>query len=596
MITEYIKKQGYFLFDGAFGTYYAQKYEDDQEPCELANLYHPQRVANIHREYIEAGADAVKTNTFSANEQQLECSWDIIRRLLQEGYRIAKNAAQDQVLVFADIGPIMEQKNVSLFTQYKRIIDVFLEEGADCFLFETLLNTHALHEVSAYIKKRCPNATIVVSFAVTADGYSRQGIAMSRLLQDCFANDDVDACGLNCVCGPMHMKRLLDTIDKTKKPILIMPNAGYPTILANRTYFRDSSTYFAKEMKQILEKGAALLGGCCGTTPVYIRKLKDALQERKEQMEAVIQSVPAQKKVNRRDCNPLRRKLQKKQPVIAVEFDPPANCEIERFLNNAEFLKEAGVDAITIADCPIARARVDSSLLACKLHRELDLEVIPHMTCRDRNINATKALLFGLQIEGIRNVLVVTGDPIPSEDRQEVKGVFNFNSQILAGYIRDLSETMFSEPFMIFAALNLNAVNFEAELMKAKRKVEQGVEGFLTQPIHSHQALANLRRANAELDAYLLGGVLPIVSHRNAVYMNNEISGIEVDEEIVSLYEGTTREEAQRLAVTISCQSVDEMRPYVDGYYLITPFNRVEIIADIVAHLHRQEEDASKKR
>lgn len=279
-----------------------------------------------------------------------------------------------------------------------------------------------------------------------------------------------------------------------------------------------------------------------------------------------------------------------------MEFDPPANCEIERFLNNAEFLKEAGVDAITIADCPIARARVDSSLLACKLHRELDLEVIPHMTCRDRNINATKALLFGLQIEGIRNVLVVTGDPIPSEDRQEVKGVFNFNSQILAGYIRDLNETMFSEPFMIFAALNLNAVNFEAELMKAKRKVEQGVEGFLTQPIHSHQALANLRRAHAELDAYLLGGVLPIVSHRNAVYMNNEISGIEVDEEIVSLYEGTTREEAQRLAVTISCQSVDEMRPYVDGYYLITPFNRVEIIADIVAHLHRQEEDASKKR
>ena len=142
-----------------------------------------------------------------------------------------------------------------------------------------------------------------------------------------------------------------------------------------------------------------------------------------------------------------------------MEFDPPANCEIERFLNNAEFLKEAGVDAITIADCPIARARVDSSLLACKLHRELDLEVIPHMTCRDRNINATKALLFGLQIEGIRNVLVVTGDPIPSEDRQEVKGVFNFNSQILAGYIRDLNKTMFSEPFMIFAALNLNAVN-----------------------------------------------------------------------------------------------------------------------------------------
>ena len=587
MIENYLNTQGYMLFDGAFGTYYAQRYAEDQKPCEMANLNHPKRVAAIHQEYIEAGADAIKTNTFSANEQHLECSWEMIRRILQEGYRIAKEAAKDKVKVFADIGPIMEQKNVSLAQQYQQIVDVFLAEGADCFLFETLLNTQELHAVTSYIKEQCPQACIIVSFVVTADGYSRQGIAMSRLLQDCLADEHVDACGLNCVCGPMHMKRLLDSIDRTQKPILIMPNAGYPTILANRTYFRDSSTYFAKEMREIWQKGARLLGGCCGTTPVYIQKTREALQEHK-----IIQKVqqPAQEtqRIPQEDHNPLRRKLQRKQPVIAVEFDPPANCEIERFMNHVEFLKEAGVDAVTIADCPIARARVDSSLIACKLHRELGLDVIPHMTCRDRNINATKALLFGLQIEGIRNVLVVTGDPIPSEDRQEVKGVFNFNSQILAGYIRDLNETMFTSPFMVFGALNLNAVNFEAELAKAKRKVTQGMEGFLTQPVHSRQALFNLKRARKELQAYILGGVLPIVSHRNAVYMNNEISGIEVDEEIVAMYEGTTRKEAQKLAVDISCKTMDEMRPYIDGYYLITPFNRVEIIADMITYIHKQ--------
>lgn len=587
MIENYLNTQGYMLFDGAFGTYYAQRYAEEQEPCEMANLKHPQRVAAIHREYIEAGADAIKTNTFSANEQQLECSWEMIQQILQEGYRIAKETAGDRVKVFADIGPIMEQKNVSLAQQYQRIADVFLAEGAECFLFETLLNTRELHAVSAYIKQRCPSACIIVSFAVTADGYSRQGIAMHQLLQDCLTDEHVDACGLNCVCGPMHMKRLLDSIDRSKKPILIMPNAGYPTILANRTYFRDSSTYFAKEMQEIWKKGARLLGGCCGTTPVYIQKTKEALQE-----QTIVQKTlqPAQQtdKIVREDHNPLRKKLQKRQQIIAVEFDPPANCEIERFMNNAEFLKEAGVDAVTIADCPIARARVDSSLMACKLHRELGLEVIPHMTCRDRNINATKALLFGLQIEGIRNVLVVTGDPIPSEDRQEIKGVFNFNSQLLAGYIRDLNETMFREPFLIFGALNLNAVNFEAELAKAKRKVAQGMEGFLTQPVHSRQALINLKRAREELQAYLLGGVLPIVSHRNAVYMNNEISGIEVDDEIIDLYEGTTRAEAQKLAVAISCKTMDEMRPYIDGYYLITPFHRVEIIADLMKHIHKQ--------
>lgn len=586
MIEEYLNTQGYMLFDGAFGTYYAQCYAEEQEPCEMANLKHPQRVAAIHREYIEAGADAIKTNTFSANEQQLECSWEMIQQILQEGYRIAKETAENRVKVFADIGPIMEQKNVSLAQQYQRIADVFLAEGAECFLFETLLNTRELHAVSAYIKQRCPSACIIVSFAVTADGYSRQGIAMHQLLQDCLADEHVDACGLNCVCGPMHMKRLLDSIDRSKKPILIMPNAGYPTILANRTYFRDSSTYFAKEMQEIWKKGARLLGGCCGTTPVYIQKTKEALQEQTI-VQKTLQPVQQTDKIVREDHNPLRKKLQKRQRIIAVEFDPPANCEIERFMNNAEFLKEAGVDAVTIADCPIARARVDSSLMACKLHRELGLEVIPHMTCRDRNINATKALLFGLQIEGIRNVLVVTGDPIPSEDRQEIKGVFNFNSQLLAGYIRDLNETMFREPFLIFGALNLNAVNFDAELAKAKRKVAQGMEGFLTQPVHSRQALINLKRAREELQAYLLGGVLPIVSHRNAVYMNNEISGIEVDDEIIDLYEGTTRVEAQKLAVAISCKTMDEMRPYIDGYYLITPFHRVEIIADLMKHIHK---------
>lgn len=281
----------------------------------------------------------------------------------------------------------------------------------------------------------------------------------------------------------------------------------------------------------------------------------------------------------------MRKKLERKETVIAVEFDPPLDCRIDRFMNNAQFLKEQGVDAITIADCPIARARVDSSLLACKLHREMDLEVIPHMTCRDRNINATKALLFGLEIEDIHNVLVVTGDPIPAADRQEVKGVFNFNSQILAGYIKDLNETVFPHPFLIFGALNVNAINFDQELKKAKQKITQGIQAFLTQPVHSHQALQNLKRAHQELDAWMLGGIMPIVSHRNAQYMNNEISGIEVDQALIDLYVDKSREEAAELAVSTSIAIVEAMKEDVDGFYLITPFNRVEIIQQIVAHI-----------
>lgn len=212
------------------------------------------------------------------------------------------------------------------------------------------------------------------------------------------------------------------------------------------------------------------------------------------------------------------------------------------------------------------------------------------MTCRDRNINATKALLFGLNIEDIYNVLVVTGDPIPAADRQEVKGVFSFNSQLLAGYIRDLNETTFPHPFLIFGALNVNAANFKQELLKAKQKIQQGVQAFLTQPIHSAKGLQNLQQAHRELDAWILGGVMPIVSYRNALYMKNEIAGIEVDDAILSRYEHKNREEAAVLAVTIAKATIDEMVSFVDGFYLITPFHRVEIMQQIIAHIQQMDD------
>lgn len=579
----YLEEYEELLFDGAFGTYYASLF-DTEEACELANIHYPERVYKIHKEYIEAGANAIRTNTFSANEQQLECNRDSIHEILKKGYTIACQAAKDHdTMVFADIGPIVEQRNVSLFSQYKELVDVFLNEGAENFLFETLYSNQMMKELSAYIKTQCPNAIIIVSFAVTADGYTRQGIPLRKIIQECENDQNIDAFGLNCVCGPMHMNRLLNEFNLLEHTIIIMPNAGYPTVMANRTYFHDNSDYFAQEMAKIRKHGAKILGGCCGTTPTFIKKMKQAFYTLDDR-EFVVQNEVS-KPMDKPDRNPLRKKLREHQPIIAVEFDPPANCDIKRFMYNAQYLREQGIDAITIADCPIARARADSSLLACKLHRELDMNVIPHMTCRDRNINATKALLYGLSIEGIQNVLVVTGDPIPAEDRTEVKGVFNFNSQILAGYIQNLNRTVFSNPFMIFGALNVNAVNFKMELIKAKQKIEQGVEGFLTQPVLSKRALDNMKLAHETLDAFLLGGIMPIVSHRNAVFMDNEISGIDVDAHYIAMYEDKTREEAAELAVSISCDIVNQLQPYVDGYYVITPFNRVEIIGEIVSHI-----------
>ena len=273
--------------------------------------------------------------------------------------------------------------------------------------------------------------------------------------------------------------------------------------------------------------------------------------------------------------------------VIAVELDPPVDDDSAGFWEGVQALRGSGADAVTIADCPIGRPRADSSLLACKIKRDIGIEPLPHMTCRDRNLNATKALLLGLSMEGVHNVLVVTGDPIPTEDRNEVKSVFNFNSRKLARFVHMLNENTLRTPFRIYGALNLNARNFDVELRRAQEKEACGVSGFLTQPVLSAEALDNLKLAHKTLRGKILGGIFPVVSHRNACFLNNEISGMRVCDEIIHLYEGKDRDAAEALAVTVSTAIAKEIFPYTDGYYLMTPFRRVALMEHIIQNIQQ---------
>ena len=270
--------------------------------------------------------------------------------------------------------------------------------------------------------------------------------------------------------------------------------------------------------------------------------------------------------------------------VIAVELDPPPDDDAAYFFNGVRTLRNAGADWITIADCPVGRPRADSSLLACKVKRDFGMEPLPHIACRDRNLNATKALLLGLAIEGIHHILIVTGDPVPTEKRDEVKSVFNFNSRKLARYIQSLNETL-QTPFQMFGALNVNARNFDRQLEFALEKETCGITGFLTQPVLSPEAMDNLRKARTVLHGKILGGIFPVVSYRNACFLNNEIAGMRVSEDIIRRYEGLNREEAESLAVEISIDTAREIADFTDGLYLMTPFKRVALVEKILSLL-----------
>ena len=278
---------------------------------------------------------------------------------------------------------------------------------------------------------------------------------------------------------------------------------------------------------------------------------------------------------------------ERKRPILA-EFDPPRQTEPGDFLSGARELAEAGADVITIADCPIGKASIDASLLAAKLKRECGIQVLPHMACRDRNLNAIQALLMGLDMEDIRQVLLVTGDPVARENRENVQGVFQLTSRTLAETLRDLTEKGKLSPFFLCGALNVNARNFDAELNRARQKEESGIQAFLTQPISGRRAAENVQKARKALKGYLLGGLFPIVSYKNACFLQKEVKGMEIEDAVIRAYEGLDREQGEIMARRLCRDMAQDIGPFVDGLYIMTPFRRVELVKQIIADIREK--------
>lgn len=578
------------LFDGAMGTYYRAA---PGVECEQANLTDPAGVLAVHREYLAAGADAVKTNTFSLPRLAAAHTpgWE---QLAQTGWKLAVQAAGETgAAVFADLGPAPDTEAVPAGQVYTAVAKQFAALGARNFLFETLSSDAGLLDAVGAIKAEVPDAFVLVSFAVLPDGYTREGMYCKDLARRMQESGIVDAVGLNCVSAPGAMRTLAKQLGGTL-PLSVMPNAGYPVVTRTQVKYQGRPEYFARELGRLAAEGTVqILGGCCGTTPAHIAALRAEL----DSLPVVEKTAPAEEfstvkeqAVENEDA--FLRKLNAGEKVIAIELDSPRNADLTGYLEGAKKLQAAGADLLTIADCPIAQARMDSSLVACRVHRELGLCTLPHMTCRDRNLNATKALLLGLYAEGVREVLAITGDPIPTAERDEVKNVYQFNSRKLAQYIVSLAGEgrEMPGPMTVFGALNLNARNFDVELRRAREKLENGMSGFLTQPVLSAQAVENLKKTRETLgaDAKILAGIMPVVSQRNAIFMENEINGIHVEDWIIEKFAGLDRAQGEELGLAISLEMAKAALPYADGFYLMTPFNRVALMERLIGRLKQE--------
>ena len=572
-IREYLARKP-LLFDGGMGTYYKAAPGAD---CEMANLTDPEGVKKVHAEYLAAGAQAIKTNTFGLPRMAAAQmpGWE---ELAEAGWKLACDAAAEKdTAVFADLGPAPDTEAAPASSAYGLVAQQFAALGAKNFLFETLSSDVGIVEAVKALRVAVPDAFVMVSFAVLPDGYTREGLLFRDLLRRMEQSGVVDAVGLNCVSAPGAMKKLVQSLGETLLPLSVMPNAGYPVVTRARVLYQGKPAYFAREMGQIAAAGVRILGGCCGTTPAHIAALRaelDALPQQTEAAPAAKLSTGTAPAVEKDDA--FLRKLNAGEKVIAIELDSPRVADLSGYLDGARRLQAAGADLLTIADCPIAQARMDSSLVACRVHRELGMCALPHMTCRDRNLNATKALLLGLYAEGVREV--------------------QFNSRKLAQYIVSLAGEGREMPsaMTVFGALNLNARNFDVELRRAVEKLENGMSGFLTQPVLSAQAVENLRKARQTLGerAKILAGIMPVVSQRNAIFMENEINGIHVEEDIIQRFAGLDREQGEALGLEVSMQMAREALPYADGFYLMTPFNRVALMERLIARLKTELLDA----
>ena len=599
-IREYLANNRW-ITDGPMGTWYDRLTGYKGNLAERANLENPQQIRDIHRAYIEAGAQLIRTNTFAVNSMFF--SADEIEEVLKAAWENASQAVSDSgkdVWIAADMGPIDADETKSdgdVEQEYIQLSDYFLRLGAKVFVFETLSDFRYVKRAGSYIKAKCPDAFVVMQFSFNRNGYTRSGMSVRAILSEAASMADMDAVGFNCGVGPLHLYELLKNQSFPEgKYMTVLPNAGYPTELRGRTLYSENVPYYVEMMGRIANLGFDIIGGCCGTTPEHIRGLHHLLVNNvkppKKLMPAVYstdrQSGCGQEAAEEK--TELIQKLERGEKIFVVELDPPFDANDTKLMDGASLLRDIGVDMITLADSPLARPRADSIASAIKMRYTRQMEAMPHISCRDKNVIAHRAQLLGMHMNGLRHALIVTGDPIARGDRESIKSVFNFNSIKLMKYVQTMNQEVFgNRPIYYGGALNHNNGSADNIAARMRLKMEAGAQWFLTQPIYGQDDIDRLRELKEKSGGRIIAGIMPLVSRKNALFIKNEMPGIHVPEHVLEQYEeGMSREAYEDVAAAISVDLMKRLEDVCDGYYMMTPFNRAALIKRIILQAKKE--------
>ncbi|MEH7545743.1 bifunctional homocysteine S-methyltransferase/methylenetetrahydrofolate reductase [Neobacillus vireti] len=597
-------KNQILIADGAMGTLL---YSFGVDTCsEELNLSQAEQIQNIHRAYIDAGADVIQTHTYAANYLKLQRYGleDSVKEINSAAVRNAKKAAQSNAYVLGTIGGNRGIKTSSITIEelkrsFREQLYCLLLEGVDGLLFETFYDLEELETVLTIARKET-KLPIIAQVSLQDPGFLQNRTPVNDALKR-LESLGADVVGLNCRLGPHHMLLALEQVEIPKHAFLsAYPNASLPTYTDGKFHYEGDADYFQKSAQRFRNEGVRLLGGCCGTTPDHIRAYASELKNsipvtekvvKLEQRPIIVESPP------KREYTPLQE-IVKERPSVIVELDPPRKLDTTKFFEGAKALKKAGIDSITLADNSLATVRISNESLGYLLKSELGMRPLIHLACRDRNIIGLQSHLMGLHTLGMNDILAITGDPARVGDFPGASSVYDVSSFELIQMIKQMNEGLSysgkdlgqKTAFSVAGAFNPNVRSVEKAVKRLEKKIQYGADYFISQPVFSEEKLIEVYENTKHLETPIYIGLMPLTGSKNAEFLHNEVPGIKIADSIrdrMALLNDNPLQ-AAREGVAITKSLIDTALDLFNGIYLITPFLRFELTAELAAYANQR--------
>ena len=598
-------RSGVMLGDGAMGTLLYQRGVPLDACYDALNLENPSLITRIHAEYVGAGARLIETNTFGANRLKL-AKFGLereVRKLNEAGAALAVSAGHEVgAYVAGSVGPLSTNAAATVQSAvqsscYAEQIEALVAGGVDAIFLETFSRTAELVLAVTAARAIC-DLPIIASLSFSDDGHTADGLRINAAFEQLRAAH-AHVTGVNCHTGPVGILRLLEELFVRPGDLIsAYPNAGRPEFYEGRYLYHPTAQYFADNVPSLIAQGARLIGGCCGTTPETIRamapRLAGQLPVSSKRGKVLVESALA-----RRASTPGPRALlssHPEQPLIVTELDPPKGLDMAKMLEGARALKEAGTDFLTLADNSLAILRVSNWAAAHLVRERVGIEPILHLACRDRNLLGLQSELMGIHALGLHNVLALTGDPSKVGDHPGSTSVYDVNSVGLIRMIKRLNEGFAANGrdlkdrtrFVIGCAFNPNARNLDSQIRKLEDKIAAGAQFVMTQPVFDPALVKETFTRTQPLGIPVLVGVMPLLSSKNAEYLHNEVPGIVIPDPIRDRLRNQDTAGALAAGLTIARELAECVLESFTGIYLITPFMRFDVTANLTQHIRAQ--------